>query len=124
MSNVNKVHLIGRMGRDAVLRYTGTGKAVANFSLAVNGRKDADGNRPTTWFQVTTWQGLAETVNQYGAKGRLVYVEGRVELDQFEGQDGQTRSSLKVTANSVQFLDRPNGNGTQQADDQVSDIPF
>lgn len=107
-----KVILIGNLGRDPEVRYTPSGAMNVNFSIATNRRwRDSGGQdqEKTTWFRVTAWGRLAETMvtlNERGAlsKGRQVYVEGRIELNEFTGNDGQQRSSLEVTASEFQLL--------------------
>lgn len=107
-----KVILIGNLGRDPEVRYTPSGAMNVNFSIATNRRwRDSSGQdqEKTTWFRVTAWGRLAETMvtlNERGAlvKGRQVYVEGRIELNEFTGNDGQQRTSLEVTANEFQLL--------------------
>ena len=101
---LNKVMIIGNLGKDPELRYTQRGTAVCNFTVAVNrpGRMDeATGQRTedeTEWFQVVAWDKLAETCNQFLAKGRKVYVEGRLQTRSWEGQDGQKRTRVEVLA--------------------------
>ena len=121
--NKNKVVLIGRMGGDPTMRYTATGKAVTHFSLAVNrGRGE---NQSTDWFSVETWEKQAEIVNEYGAKGRLVYVEGRVTLDRYESRDGEPRSEIKVKAFDCTFLDRRSDRGeAKDTSSPVEDLDF
>lgn len=100
MSGLNKVILIGNLGRDPEMRFTPEGTPVTDFSLAVStGKKD-----DTVWFRVVCWQGLAEKVNEYLVKGRQVYVEGRLHPKTWEGKDGQLRTSLDVMADKVVFL--------------------
>ncbi|HAV10336.1 MAG TPA: single-stranded DNA-binding protein [Dehalococcoidia bacterium] len=109
MASLNKVILIGNVGSDPEMRYTPNGKAVTSFRVATSrGYTAADGERrqETEWFTVNAWNKLAETCNQFVAKGRLVYVEGSLRTHTWEGQDGQKRFRLEVTANSVVFLDR------------------
>ena len=105
----NKIMVIGNLGSEPELRYTPTGKPVCSFRLATNRRwTDAEGEsrEETEWFTVTCWGKLGETVNQYLAKGRLAFVEGRVTLREWEGQDGQKRSRMEITVTEVKFLDR------------------
>ena len=107
MAGLNKVMLIGHLGRDPELRYTASGTPVCNFSMAVSRRwsgRDGEQQEETDWFRVTAWNKLAETCANYLAKGRQVYIEGRVKLDTYTGQDGQERSSLAVTAFEMQML--------------------
>ena len=107
MARLNKVMLIGHLGRDPELRYTSSGTPVCNFSLAVSRRwssRDGEQQEETDWFRVTAWNRLAETCANYLAKGRQVYIEGRVRLDTYTGQDGQERANLAVTAFEMQML--------------------
>ncbi len=103
----NKIVLIGNLGRDPELRYTPQGDAVCDFSIAVNDRKrDKSGEYQdvTTWFRVTTWRKLAENASKYLAKGRQVYIEGRLTVDEWQDRDGKDRFTLGVTASEMQFL--------------------
>lgn len=107
MAGLNKVILIGHLGRDPELRYTASGTAVCNFTMAVSRRwtsRDGQQRDETDWFRVTAWDRLAETCANFLSKGRQVYIEGRVRLDTFTGQDGQERSNLAVTAFEMQML--------------------
>ena len=110
MASLNKIMIIGNLGRDPEMRYTPSGKPVTSFSIAVNSRTSrvGDGERKedTEWFTVVTWDRLAEHVNQYLAKGRLAYIEGRLKSNRWESQDGQPRFTNEITATSVLFLDR------------------
>lgn len=99
MAGLNRVMLIGHLGNDPDMRFTPNGKAVTNFSLAVT-----DGKSDTVWFRVVSWEGLAERVNEYLTKGRLVYLEGRLRPREWEGQDGKKHMSLDVVASKVVFL--------------------
>ena len=104
--------IVGNLGNDPELRYTSAGVPVTTMSIAVNRKwTNADGTpgEETTWFRATAWRKLAETCNQYLAKGRQVRVVGRVAASAFSGQDGSPRASLEVTADSVRFLGGGNG---------------
>jgi len=117
---LNQILLIGRAGTDPQMRYTPSGTAVTDFRLAVNNpSRDSSGEWQdnTEWFTVTAWDRQAESVNQYLAKGRRVFVEGRLSTNTFTGNDGQQRTSLEVRAFRVIFLDRPDSQG---ADDYGS----
>lgn len=112
MANLNKVLLIGRLTRDPELRYTPSGAAVAEFGLAVNRFfKGKDGNRQedTTFVDITAWGKTAELAQQYLKKGRQVFIEGYLKLDQWTSNEGQKRSKLSVVADNVQFLDGRDG---------------
>ena len=115
--SLNKVMIIGNLGRDPELRYTQRGTPVCNFTVAVNrpGRLDeATGQRSedeTEWFAVVAWDKLAETCSQYLAKGRKVYIEGRLQTRSWEGQDGQKRSRVEVLAQQMVMLDAKGQSG-------------
>jgi single-strand DNA-binding protein len=107
MPALNRVQLIGRLGRDPESKFTPTGKKVAHFSVAVSNRwKDREGEmrESTEWVNVEAWERLGETCQQYLKKGSLVYVDGRLKTDKYENQ-GDTRYFTKVVAQTVQFLD-------------------
>ncbi len=109
MPALNRVQLIGYLGRDPEMRYTPTGKPYTTFSVAVTRRwKGSSGEQKeaTDWFNIEAWGRLAEICNQYLSKGRLVFIEGRLHTDRYE-QDGQTRYFTKVIASQMQILDRP-----------------
>lgn len=108
MPALNRVQLIGRLGRDPETRYTTTGKNYCTFSVAVSRRwKSAQGEskEATDWFNIETWGRLAEICQQYLAKGRLVFIEGRLQTDRLE-QDGVTRYYTKVITSQMQILER------------------
>ena len=128
--SLNKVQIIGRVGKPPELRYTQGGKATTSFSVAVNGYA-RQGEEPTVeWFSVTTWDKLADTANQLINTGRLVYVEGRLQTRSWEGQDGQKRYRTEVVAQSFLLLDsKPGQQNAQQDDSGVDDgdsldVPF
>lgn len=103
----NKITIIGNLGRDPELRYTPQGDAVCDFSVAVNDRKrDKAGEWQdvTTWFKVTFWRKQAENASKYLTKGRQVYVEGRLEVDEWTDRDGKDRYSLVIQGTDMQFL--------------------
>ena len=103
----NKITLVGNLGRDPELRYTPQGTPVCTFSLATNERrKDRNGEMQdqTTWFRVTLWNRQAETASQYLQKGRPVYIEGRLRVEEYTDRDGKQRYSLEVTATDMQFI--------------------
>ena len=111
---LNKMLVIGNVGRDPEMRYTPNGNAVTSFSLAVNRRYTPAGGEPqeeTEWFDVTAWNRLAETCNNYVTRGMKVYVEGRLRSRSWVGQDGQTRFRNEIVASTVTFLNRPQGGG-------------
>jgi len=103
----NKVILVGNLGRDPELRYTPQGTPVCSFSMATNERrKDKNGEMQdqTTWFKVTLWNRQAETAAQYLTKGRPVYIEGRLRVEEWTDRDGKPRHTLEVHATDMQFI--------------------
>lgn len=128
----NRVILIGRLTRDPELRYVPSGAPVASFTLAVDRPfRDQQGNRETDFIDVVAWRKLAEQVSQYVTKGRLVAVEGRLQIRSYETQDGQKRKVAEVVADGIRFLDRARTGGTesQTVDEPVpespdEDVPF
>ncbi|HSS19366.1 MAG TPA: single-stranded DNA-binding protein [Pyrinomonadaceae bacterium] len=112
----NKVILVGNLGRDPELRYTPQGTPVCSFSMATNERrKDKTGEMQdqTTWFRVTLWGRQAETASQYLTKGRPVYIEGRLRVEEWTDRDGKPRHTLEVTATDMQFIG--GGRGGEEA---------
>ena len=137
---LNKVTLIGRLGRDPEMRYTASGTAVTTFTLATNRFRQGTDGQPqeeTDWHTIVTWDKLAETCNQFLSKGRLVYVEGHLQTRSWE-QDGQKRYKTEVVAREMIILDNKdrgdqfagNGHGREAAlvavgaDQDVDDLPF
>ena len=109
MATLNKIMVIGNLGGDPEMRYTAQGTPMTTFRVAVNRvYSDANGERQeeTEWFGVVTWRQLAELCNQYLAKGRKAYVEGRFRSRPWQGADGQMRVSNQIIADRVLFLDR------------------
>ncbi len=137
---LNKVMIIGNLGRDPELRFTPNGRAVANFTVAV-GRigRDAQGERTeeTEWFRVVAWERLAETCNEFLKKGMKVYVEGRLQTRKYTDREGQERTSVEIVANDMVMLDsrgapmpagdeapQPVAAGSAGSDLDVDDLPF
>lgn len=105
--SVNKVILVGRLGQNPELRYTPSGAAVTNFSIATNESwtdKSGQKQERTEWHRVVVWGKLAELCNQYLTKGRQAYVEGRLQTRQWQDKDGQTKYTTEIQAQTVQFL--------------------
>lgn len=106
--SLNRVCLIGRLGRDPELRTTTTGKSVVEFSIAVSKRiKPQDGGPDADWFRVKAWGNTAEFVANYLSKGRLVAVDGRLETRKWTDNEGNNREIIEVVAEQVQSLERP-----------------
>lgn len=135
MPGLNKVMIIGNLGRDPEMRFTATGSPVVNFSVAVSRNytsPDGERREETEWFNVVAWNKLAEICNQYLAKGRRAYVEGRLQTRSWQGQDGQKHYRTEVVANEVQFLDRQTvpfpeegaETETETGDVTPDDLPF
>ena len=120
---VNKVILIGRLGKDPDMRYTPSGTAVANFSLATNSSfKDSDGNwqDKTEWHNIVTFGRTAEIAGEYLKKGKLVYIDGRLQTSSWEDQNGQKRYKTEVVASELQLIGS-RGDGESSADTSAAD---
>ena len=107
MASVNKVILVGNLGRDPELRYTQQGTAVANFTLATNEnfqKKDGSRDERTEWHRIVAWGKTAELCSQYLSKGRTVYIEGRIQTREWENKEGQKQKTTEIVAQTVQFL--------------------
>lgn len=112
----NRIILIGRLTRDPELRYVPSGVPVASFTLAVDRPfRDQQGNRETDFIDIVAWRKLAEQVSQYMSKGRMVAVEGRLQIRSYETQEGQKRKVAEVVADGIRFLDRARPGGTTEA---------
>ena len=133
MPALNRVQLIGRLGKDPESKYTPTGKKVVHFSIAVSQRWKAAGeNRESTeWVNIEAWDRLGEVCQEYLKKGSLVYVEGRLKTDKYEDQNGDTRYYTKVVAQVVQFLSDSRAgdklmdevNGIEEEDLEPTEVP-
>ncbi len=114
MANYNKVLLMGNLTRDVELKQTAGNQSVAEIGLAVNRRfKDRDGNdrEETTFVDCEAWGRTAEVMAQYLAKGRPVFIEGRLKLDSWQDQSGNKRSKMRVVIENFQFIDSKGGGG-------------
>lgn len=117
---VNTIILIGRLTRDPEMRYTPQGVPVASFTLAVDRPfTTQDGKREADFIDCVAWRKLGETVGNYLKKGRLVAVQGRLQIRPYEAKDGTKRRAAEVVCDSVRFLDR----GTQESDDAAGAEP-
>jgi len=101
---VNKVILLGNLGKDPEVRYTQTGKAVTSFSIATSERAGRDGNERTEWHNIVAWDKLAELCGRLVRKGNKVYVEGRLQTREYTDRDGNKRWSTEVVAREMVFL--------------------
>ena len=121
---LNKVLIIGRLGRDPEMRYTPSGRPVTTFSIATSRSwNTSDGNRrtETEWFNVVAWSSLAEICKQHLTKGRLVYLEGRLQTRQWEDQEGNKHSSTEIVANEMIILD-DRKEGSQPSFEEDGDV--
>jgi len=119
MKSVNMVVLMGNMTRDAELRYTPNGKAVASFGLAVNRTyKDAAGEKQSSvdFFDVVSWGKLAEIISQYGKKGQGIHVIGRLQTRNWEAQDGTKRNKTEIVATDVSLVGGKGGESAAAVD--------
>lgn len=106
MPALNRVQLIGRLGRDPESKFTPTGKKVTHFSLAISQRWKANGESKeyTEWVNIEAWGRLGEVCQEYLTKGSLVFLEGRLKTEKYEDRDGETKYFTKVVTQFIQFL--------------------
>jgi single-strand DNA-binding protein len=121
MAGVNKVILIGRLGRDPEVRYTPSGAAVANFSIATSeewkDKNTGEKQERTEWHRIDAWRRLGEICGEYLRKGSHVYIEGRLQTDQWEDRDGNKRYTTKIVAQKMQMLDSAAKGGRAEPSD-------
>jgi single-strand DNA-binding protein len=125
MPSLNRIQLIGRLGKDPTERFTPKGKKVCSFSVAVSRRwksSAGEAKESTDWFNIEAWGRLGEVCMQYLRKGRLVFIEGQVRTDRYD-HEGETRYFTKVVATQMQMLDRkaeelPPVEGEEPAEDE------
>jgi single-strand DNA-binding protein len=131
MASVNKVILIGNLGKDPELRYTPSGQAVATFSIATTEKwrdKDGQTQEKTEWHNIVVWGRQAELANEYLKKGRSVYLEGKIQTRSYDDKEGVKRYFTEIVVNRMQFIgSRPDGAGSQGASapppEEPPDIP-
>jgi single-strand DNA-binding protein len=127
---LNKIMLIGNLGRDPDMNYTSSGKAVTKFSLAVSRRmKDSetgDNREETTWFTVIAWERLAETCSQYLHKGSKAFIEGRMTSRKYTNKDGIEATAWEVVASNIELLDPKSAASSGASDDEMTadQVPF
>ena len=105
--SVNRVTILGRLGQDTELKYTPSGSAVCNFSVATSESwtdKSGQKQEKTEWHRIVVWGKLAELCNQYLGKGKQCYIEGKLQTRSWDDKDGQKRYTTEILANTVQFL--------------------
>ena len=118
MSSLNKVILIGRVGKDPEIRYTADGKPVASFSLATSEKRKDKDNEKTEWHNIVAWAKLAEIISEYVKKGNLLYCEGRIESHEYTGKDGNKKKQYNIVINAMQMLGSKGGTQqTKETDD-------
>jgi single-strand DNA-binding protein len=107
MASLNKVMLIGNLGKDPELRYTASGTPVASFSLATSDRikgKNGEWEEKTEWHNITLWSRLAEIAGEYLSKGKTVYIEGRLQTRKWQDKDGKDRYTTEIVGEKMQML--------------------
>jgi single-strand DNA-binding protein len=129
MASFNEVLLMGNLTRDPELKFTTNGTGLCKFGLAVNRKYKAgdEWKEDVCFVDITVWGKQGENCAEYLSKGRPVFLQGRLQLNQWETDDGQKRSKLEVVANTVQFLGERQGQGSAPADNSkagTDDIPF
>ena len=126
MPALNRVQLIGRLGKDPEGKFTPTGKKVVHFSVAISNRwksKEGEAKEYTEWVNVEAWGRLGEICQEYLKKGSLVYVEGRLKTDKYEAKEGDTKYFTKVVALGMQMLDRkPSEEPMMAAEEDILDF--
>jgi single-strand DNA-binding protein len=127
MRGLNKVQIIGNLGRDPEMRYTPNGKPVTSFTVAVSRswlKPEGERVEKTEWFNIVAWERLAEICNQYLVKGSAVYVEGRLETRSWEAENGQKHFRTEIIANEVIILDkRVRGTEEEMGDAALAENP-
>lgn len=127
---LNKVMIIGRLGRDPEMRYTPSGRPVTTFSVATSrswNTSDGERRTETEWFNIVAWGNLAEICKQYLFKNRLVYIEGRLQTRHWEDNDGNKHSSTEIVANEMIMLDEKkeeSNNETEMVESNEDEFPF
>lgn len=126
-ASLNKTFLIGNLTRDPELKYTASGKPVANFGLAVNRTyKDTNGEKvdDVCFVDIVAWDRLAEVCGEFLAKGKPVFIEGRLQYRSWEAEDGGKRSKLEIVAQNIQFLGGKAGSETAPPEEGDEGVPF
>jgi single-strand DNA-binding protein len=126
---LNKVMIIGHLGRDPEMRYTPSGRPVTTFSVATSrswNTSNGERRSETEWFNVVAWSNLAEICNQYLVKGQQVYIDGRLQTRQWEDDEGKRHSSVEIVANEMIMLGkrRSSENESDKEDEGEDEFPF
>ncbi len=132
MASVNKVILIGNLGKDPELRYTPNGTAVGNFNIATNEvwtDKSGEKQTRTEWHRIVTWGKLAETCGEFLSKGKQVFVEGSIQTRSWDDKEGNKRTTTEIRAQRVVMLGRAEERSVEETDTsqepvEDSDVPF
>lgn len=139
MAGINKVILVGRLGRDPEVRYTPSGVAVANFSMATSeewkDKDTGDKKERTEWHRIVAWRRLGEICGEYLHKGSQIYIEGKLQTRDWEDRDGNKRYTTEIVAQNMQMLDSPAKGGKAASEEErypveepvsipEDDIPF
>ena len=127
MPNYAKVQILGHLGHSPEVKTTPTGKNLCQFSVAVSKKfndKDGTAQTRTAWYRVTCWEGLAQIAAQYLQKGSAVFVNGGLDVREYTGRDGTTKTALEVTANDLQLLGKKDENNDNDEPVSEEDIPF
>jgi len=124
MPGINKVILVGRLGRDPEVRYTADGRTITSFSIATSeewkDKKTGEQKERTEWHRIVAFNRLGENCGEYLSKGRMVYVEGKIQTRSWE-QDGVTKYTTEIIASIVQFL---GGKDSVDSEPEKDDLPF
>lgn len=126
LSGVNKVILIGNLGKDPDVRYLDNGVAVANMSIATTENyKNKKGDRvsQTEWHEIVLWRGLAEIAEKYLKKGSSVYIEGKIRTNKWVDKEGVTRNKVEIMADKMNMLSK-SINNEDVSDNSLNDLPF
>ena len=125
--SLNKVMIIGHLGRDPEMRYTPSGRPVTTFSVATNrswSTSSGDKRSETEWFNIVAWDNLAEICNQYLSKGQQVYIEGRLHTRRWENSSGEKHLNVEIVANEMMILGNKPGDRYQNTDEAEDDFDF
>jgi len=129
MASLNKVLLIGNLGKDPEVRYTASGTAVASFSLATSEKSKNKGDEweeRTEWHNITLWGRLAEIAGEYLSKGKTVFIEGRLQTRKWQDKDGKDRFTTEIVGEKIQMLSRREGTGNTEgaSAENHEDVPL
>jgi single-strand DNA-binding protein len=127
MAGINKVILVGNLGKDPEVRYLEGGTAVANFPIATSetykDKKSGEKKTSTEWHNIVLWRGLAEIAEKYLKKGAQVYIEGKLRTRQWQDKDGNNRYSTEIVGDSLQMLGRKDNNSSAPANTTTTETP-